>query len=85
MYSGVVLSPSGMVVNIQPFSIHDGPGLRTTVFLKGCSLQCYGCHNPESIGAMPEILFFPARCIGCGPVFRLAAIAGQDGTIDISA
>jgi pyruvate formate lyase activating enzyme len=56
----------GLVVNIQRFSIHDGPGIRTTVFMKGCSLRCYWCHNPESIGLAPEIQFTPSRCIGCG-------------------
>ena len=56
----------GTVFDIQRFSIHDGPGIRTTVFLKGCSLHCYWCHNPESIRPRPEIQFFPEKCIGCG-------------------
>jgi pyruvate formate lyase activating enzyme len=56
----------GIVFNIQRFSIHDGPGIRTTVFLKGCSLRCFWCHNPEGIRPQPEIQFFPERCIGCG-------------------
>jgi pyruvate formate lyase activating enzyme len=62
----VKLSVSGVVFNIQRFSIHDGPGIRTTVFLKGCSLRCFWCHNPEGIRPKPEIQFFPSRCIGCG-------------------
>ena len=45
----------GIVFNIQRFSIHDGPGIRTTVFLKGCSLHCFWCHNPEGIARKPEI------------------------------
>jgi pyruvate formate lyase activating enzyme len=57
---------TGLVFNIQHFSIHDGPGVRTTVFLKGCNLRCYWCHNPESLKAAPEIQFIPSRCIGCG-------------------
>jgi pyruvate formate lyase activating enzyme len=57
---------AGLVFNIQRFSIHDGPGIRTTVFLKGCNLRCYWCHNPESLGAAPELQFVPSRCIGCG-------------------
>ena len=57
---------NGIVFNIQRFSIHDGPGIRTTVFLKGCSLHCFWCHNPEGIALKPQIQFFPERCICCG-------------------
>jgi len=57
---------NGSVFNIQRFSIHDGPGIRTTVFLKGCSLHCFWCHNPEGIAIKPQIQFFPERCILCG-------------------
>lgn len=57
---------AGIVFDIQRFSIHDGPGIRTTVFLKGCSLHCFWCHNPESIRPRPEVQFFPEKCIGCG-------------------
>jgi pyruvate formate lyase activating enzyme len=56
---------TGRLFNIQRFSIHDGPGIRTTVFLKGCTLACAWCHNPESIAREPELVFFPHRCIGC--------------------
>jgi pyruvate formate lyase activating enzyme len=55
----------GYITDIQHFSIHDGPGIRTTVFLKGCNLRCYWCHNPETISPELEIQFFPDRCIGC--------------------
>lgn len=55
----------GIVFNIQKCSIHDGPGIRTLVFLKGCPLKCIWCSNPESQGAGPEIASFPKRCIGC--------------------
>ena len=58
--------PEGLVFDIQRFSIHDGPGIRTTVFLKGCALKCLWCHNPESIDPRPEISFLPEKCIGCG-------------------
>jgi pyruvate formate lyase activating enzyme len=57
---------SGPVFSIQRFSIHDGPGIRTTVFLKGCSLSCFWCHNPEGRRGRPELQFFPDRCINCG-------------------
>jgi pyruvate formate lyase activating enzyme len=56
----------GLVLNIQRFSTHDGPGVRTAVFLKGCTNNCAWCHNPESIRPRPEVQFFPERCIGCG-------------------
>ena len=63
-------STTGSVFSIQRFSIHDGPGIRTTVFLKGCSLRCFWCHNPEGIHLKPEIQFFPERCIGCDECIR---------------
>ncbi len=62
--SGV--AQAGLVFNIMRFSLHDGPGIRTTVFLKGCALHCSWCHNPESQSRMPEILFLGERCIHCG-------------------
>jgi len=55
----------GLVFDIQRFSIHDGPGIRTTVFLKGCPLSCLWCHNPEGQDAKPEIFFTANKCIGC--------------------
>ncbi len=54
-----------VVFDIQRFSIHDGPGIRSTVFLKGCELECRWCHNPEGIRAHPEIAFYAERCHGC--------------------
>lgn len=52
--------------DIQRFSVHDGPGIRTTVFFKGCNLHCFWCHNPESISSKQEVQFLPFKCIGCG-------------------
>lgn len=57
---------SGLVFNIQKYSLHDGPGIRTTVFLKGCPLCCAWCHNPESMRAAPEMFITDSRCIACG-------------------
>lgn len=56
---------TGWVFNIQYYSIHDGPGIRTTVFLKGCPLHCAWCCNPESIRPSPHLVHWPERCIGC--------------------
>lgn len=56
----------GFVSNIQRFCINDGPGIRTTVFLKGCNLNCLWCHNPESISAKQEIQYFERNCRMCG-------------------
>jgi pyruvate formate lyase activating enzyme len=57
---------TGTVFNIQRYSIHDGPGIRTTVFLKGCPLSCWWCQNPESQLSGQEMIFWGDRCIGCG-------------------
>ena len=57
---------TGRIFNIQRFSIHDGPGIRTVVFLKGCPLRCSWCHNPESQGSAAEVLYSPSLCCGCG-------------------
>lgn len=61
---------SGLVFNIMRFSVHDGPGIRTTVFLKGCPLRCWWCHNPEGQRMEPEVIYFPERCIRCGDCVR---------------
>ena len=54
------------VTEIQRFCMHDGPGIRTTVFLKGCPLSCAWCHNPETQKREREILFYPKKCVACG-------------------
>lgn len=67
---------SGLVFNIQKYSVQDGPGIRTTVFLKGCPLCCAWCHNPESQSARPEIMVIEGRCTACGEC-RAACPFGQ--------
>jgi pyruvate formate lyase activating enzyme len=59
-------SPAGEVFNVMRFSTHDGPGIRTTVFLKGCPLSCWWCHNPENWQHVPSEVYLRERCRGCG-------------------
>lgn len=54
------------IFQVQSYSIHDGPGIRTTVFVKGCPLHCLWCHNPESQNRCPELMWFEEKCAGCG-------------------
>jgi pyruvate formate lyase activating enzyme len=67
---------AGRIFDVQSFSIHDGPGIRTTVFLKGCPLRCLWCHNPESVGRESDIGFIAHKCIACG---QCVAICEHDG------
>jgi pyruvate formate lyase activating enzyme len=57
---------TGLIFDIQRFSVHDGPGIRTLVFFKGCPLACLWCSNPESQQFYPEVLFDPTKCVACG-------------------
>ncbi len=61
----------GVITDIQHFSIHDGPGIRTTVFFKGCSQRCFWCHNPETLATQPQLQLYLDRCIGCGACFEV--------------
>ncbi len=66
-----------MIMEIQRYSIHDGPGIRTTVFFKGCHMSCKWCHNPESQRPYAEMLFYADRCIGCKSCFSLCERAAH--------
>ncbi len=57
---------NGIISSIQRFSSHDGAGLRSTVFLKGCGLRCLWCHNPETLSPSKQLQFFKSKCVGCG-------------------
>lgn len=72
----------GLIFNIQRFSIHDGPGIRTTVFMKGCPLKCRWCSNPESQSFFPALLVRDINCVGCGacrPACSPGAISFREG------
>ncbi len=73
-------SPTGTLFDVKRFALHDGPGVRTTVFLKGCPLSCSWCHNPESQSPMPELMFWVDRCVGCGA----CAAACPNGAISVA-
>lgn len=60
-----------LITDIQRFSLHDGPGIRTTIFFKGCNLACDWCHNPETIQAKPELMHYTEKCISCGECLKV--------------
>ena len=68
---------TGLVFNIQKYSIHDGPGIRTTVFLKGCTLRCWWCHNPESQSGTPELSLIDKYCLQCGRCIEVCPFGQQ--------
>lgn len=75
----------GCVFNIQRYTIHDGPGIRTEIFLKGCPLDCRWCSNPESIHASPEVGVYSSRCIGtdkCGYCLKACPVAPNGALIN---
>ena len=79
--------PAGLLFNIMRFATHDGPGIRTTVFFKGCPLECWWCHNPESQSFLPDRLYFEERCrhcLDCAAACPQQAIHEIDGTLRTS-
>ncbi|MGN0658570.1 MAG: glycyl-radical enzyme activating protein [Emergencia sp.] len=80
------MSTKGIVFNLQKMSIHDGPGIRTTVFFKGCPMRCLWCSNPESQSQKLEIACFETRCISCGYCAEVCPeqIIEKDGAFGIT-
>ena len=75
----------GFIFNIKRFSVHDGPGIRTSIFLKGCPLNCIWCHNPEGIDPNITIWYDRSRCIACGRCIQSCpsgALTMKSGTGD---
>ena len=62
---------TGIIFNIQKFSVHDGPGIRTTVFMKGCPLRCHWCANAEAMNPEPELGIIRSRCNNCGKCLQV--------------
>lgn len=74
----------GTLLDPKHFAVHDGPGVRTTFFLKGCPLRCLWCHNPESLSVEPQIAWYAHKCISCGecvPVCPAGAMASATAGI----
>jgi pyruvate formate lyase activating enzyme len=78
-----MISSTGTIFDIRRYSIHDGPGIRTTVFFKGCPLHCQWCHNPESQSREPHLFFRPQRCIRCWSCLDACPHSGISNEEDI--
>ena len=82
------MEEKALIFDIQKFSVHDGPGIRTIVFVKGCPMHCKWCANPESQMFHPELMMYPDRCIGCGKCIEACEsgcfAAGEDGSVDFN-
>ena len=86
---------TGTIFDIKEMAVHDGPGIRTTVFFKGCPLRCCWCHNPEGLSFMPQLMYKKARCKGCKSCtipcdhkickpFKRCILACPEGCLEIS-
>ena len=78
---------TALITEIERFSVHDGPGIRTAVFLKGCPLSCAWCHNPECISFKSEVMIYPEKCIRCGKCAEgcyagAKVMCGREMTVD---
>jgi pyruvate formate lyase activating enzyme len=80
MYRTANGAPAGLIYNIQKYTIHDGPGIRTEIFFKGCPLHCKWCSNPESLAVQPQIGVYPSKCITaekCSLCLKVCPLGGQ--------
>lgn len=72
---------TGTIFDIKEFAVHDGPGVRQTVFLKGCPLRCQWCHNPEGLQSKPQLMFSRNSCIGCGRCMAVCPAVQADPSL----
>ncbi len=75
---GMTMSETAVLMDLKKFAVHDGPGIRTTFFLKGCPLHCIWCHNPEGISPKPEMAYYAHKCIGCGECARVCPCGAHE-------
>jgi len=73
-HAGEISKQSGLVFDIKRYAINDGPGIRVTIFLKGCPLSCRWCHNPESISPKVQKMYTESKCIGCGQCIDICPV-----------
>ena len=71
---------NALISDIKRFAVHDGDGIRTTVFFKGCSLKCVWCHNPEGISFKPQLAYYQNKCIGCGECVHICPAGAHQMT-----
>jgi pyruvate formate lyase activating enzyme len=76
------MAVTGTTFNVQKFSTEDGPGIRTTVFMKGCSLRCRWCHNPEGLSPHPQLVWYDVRCIGARRCLAACPVSALELTPD---
>ena len=72
-----VTDMKGNIFDIKRFAVHDGPGIRTTVFFKGCPLRCVWCHNPEGLSAKPQLAYYAHKCVGCGSCVSVCPVGAH--------
>lgn len=68
----------GVITEIERFALKDGPGIRTTVFFKGCNMACKWCHNPETLPLKPQLMTYPEKCIGCGACVKACKFGARE-------
>jgi len=73
MTGGTDMEVHGVLMDVKRYAVHDGPGIRTTLFLKGCPLRCIWCHNPEGMISSPQVAYYEQKCINCGECVRICS------------